>query len=448
MKENKTNFSLLEFLDENRFILRAILWAVAIVALLIGIMALKNSQDLKRVEASELLVQNDEIIEDGLTEEMSREIQDLLEQYITDYIAGNNIAEFFTEETREAIAKDVEQRIINNLNNSTSLSETQQKIIEQMISEQINKIDYSQLEQDFAAQLDALKTANEEEIKALENKLVSQLTTEINEAMASLLAELKANDQELSNKIDQVSRENESNIESLKNETESSISDLSSKTEDSINNLSDKTSTDINNLSDKTSTDISNLSDKTTSDINSLAKDTDDKISDLSDKTENSMTGLKELFGGLIDKLRGDTEKSISDLSQETNNSIDRLAGDTNDSINKLAGDTNDSINKLAGETNDSITKLSQDTDKAIAELDTKTSNALTLLQETLEAQCKDRYDELLALINANYKELTDKTDVTNSRISDPNNGEYFQYGFDKESGAAGYYINGQFKPF
>ncbi len=163
--------------------------------------------------------------------------------------------------------------------------------------------------------------------------------------------------------------------------------------------------------------------------------------------TNNSLTKEQE---SEIKKLVEEKIAAIdySQIEEQIKNAISNLDNKTEVSIEGMEEQILEIVRKRADE---NIVKISDDINSSNRQLQQVINNLQLKIQE--ENAIRDEYnnakfESILNQLDSNYAELIELIKTTNGRISDPTNHEYFQYGYDSTSGAAGYYIDGEFKPF
>ncbi len=180
-----------------------------------------------------------------------------------------------------------------------------------------------------------------------------------------------------------------------------------------------------------------------------------DRYNEIKNLINNMNTWLDDSNSGNkinLNDLRKDLLDLISDLEKNTNLKIDDLKNTLTNNINELEQNTADSINS----TNTTIANYFG-FEGWSADINYSKSDYVSYNQKFYHSLAEDNLGnnpadstkyweevDIVTLVNL----LQGQIDELDSHISDLNNSNYkFQYGYD-DNGCAGYYIDGQFKPF
>lgn len=198
--------------------------------------------------------------------------------------------------------------------------------------------------------------------------------------------------------------------------------------------------------------------------------------------TKSYLDAINDYSGGQLDqeaakkkilKLLAEYLNSENGFTTEQTEALSSIINEylTNTEIFNDINDNKESIEILTKLINTKTTESKNYTDQLVKVLQDELNNNSNLDQERLntllaklealkaasDAQINDSKNELKNTINQQNQDiqtqLTQKTDdlqkqidIINGRISD--NQEFFQFGIDPVSGAYGYKVNGQFKPW
>lgn len=454
---NMQNIDFADLFTSNKdMIMKGTLWGLSITALIISMANIKTAHDAKvnsKNAIESFIAENDSISDttvkenyDSLYENIQNAIDSTLQTelatYINSYVSENGSDIFFTKDTISTISTQVENSILSKLKETTNtLSSAQETIIRQIISEQIQAIDYSALEKEISSQIEKLSTSSSQDLEKESLKLSNEITAKVSGAVSNISSGI----------ADKLTTK-----EYTKGEYVTVDGKLYECVQDCTITDSDLESALKKHFKEASlTTALANMSTNLNASITALATDTDTKIKTLSTDTDTR-----------INELSADTDIRINELSTDTNERINSLSADTDEKINTLATDTDDRINTLSADTKAAIEELSAGVDKALYELSETLTAEMNAKYEELSGTIAANYDELSALISTNsgaitslqgqvktnYDELSSLNNNNRDAISSiqsqlkASSGTNFQFGYS--NGAYGYYVNGSFYPF
>ncbi len=434
------------FTSNKDMIMKGTLWGLSITALIISMANIKTAHDAKvnSINAVKTLSfeddsqpaatvnENYDSLYENIQNAIDSTLQTELATYISSYVTENGSDIFFTKDTISTISKQVENSILSQLKESTNtLTSAQETIIRQIISEQIEAIDYSSIEKEISTQIEKLSTSSSEDLEKESQKLSNEITAKVSLAVSNISSGIAEKLTSKSYTVGEYVTVDGKLYECVKDCTVTEAT-LSTVLKESFKEASLTTA-------------LANMSTELNTSILALTTDTNNKITALSNSTDER-----------INSLAANTDERINTLSADTDEKINALATDTDERINTLSADTDEKINALSADTDEKINTLSADTKAAIEELSTGVDKALYELSNTLTTEMDARYQELSGTISANYNELSALIGSNTNAISslqsqlkaNTGNSAYTNFQFGYSNGAYGYYVNGTFYPF
>ncbi len=445
------------FTSNKDMIMKGTLWGLSITALIISMANIKTAHDAKvnSINAVKTLSfeddnqpaatvnENYDSLYENIQNAIDSTLQTELATYISSYVTENGSDIFFTKDTISTISKQVENSILSQLKESTNtLTSAQETIIRQIISEQIEAIDYSSIEKEISTQIEKLSTSSSEDLEKESQKLSNEITAKVSLAVSNISSGIAEKLTSKSYTVGEYVTVDGKLYECVKDCT---VTDATLSTVLKENFKEASLTTALANMSTELNTSILALTTDTNNKISALSTSTDEKISSLAANTDER-----------INTLSADTDEKIGALSTDTDERINTLSADTDEKINALSTDTNKRINTLSADTDEKINTLSADTKAAIEELSAGVDKALYELSNTLTTEMDARYQELSGTISANYNELSALIGTNTNAISslqsqlkaNTGNSAYTNFQFGYSNGAYGYYVNGTFYPF
>ncbi len=434
------------FTSNKDMIMKGTLWGLSITALIISMANIKTAHDAKvnSINAVKTLSfeddsqpaatvnENYDSLYENIQNAIDSTLQTELATYISSYVSENGSDIFFTKDTISTISKQVENSILSQLKESTNtLTSAQETIIRQIISEQIEAIDYSSIEKEISTQIEKLSSSSSEDLEKESQKLSNEITAKVSLAVSNISSGIAEKLTSKSYTVGEYVTVDGKLYECVKDCTVTDAT-LSTVLKENFKEASLTTA-------------LANMSTELNTSILALTTDTNNKISALSTSTDEK-----------ISSLAANTDERINTLSADTDEKIGALSTDTDERINTLSADTDEKINALSADTDEKINTLSADTKAAIEELSTGVDKALYELSNTLTTEMDARYQELSGTISANYNELSALIGTNTNAISslqsqlkaNTGNSAYTNFQFGYSNGAYGYYVNGTFYPF
>ncbi len=434
------------FTSNKDMIMKGTLWGLSITALIISMANIKTAHDAKvnSINAVKTLSfeddnqpaatvnENYDSLYENIQNAIDSTLQTELATYISSYVSENGSDIFFTKDTISTISKQVENSILSQLKESTNtLTSAQETIIRQIISEQIEAIDYSSIEKEISTQIEKLSTSSSEDLEKESQKLSNEITAKVSLAVSNISSGIAEKLTSKSYTVGEYVTVDGKLYECVKDCTVTEAT-LSTVLKESFKEASLTTA-------------LANMSTELNTSILALTTDTNNKITALSNSTDER-----------ISSLAANTDERINTLSADTDERINTLSADTDEKINTLSANTDERINTLSADTDEKINTLSADTKAAIEELSNGVDKALYELSNTLTTEMDARYQELSGTISANYNELSALIGTNTNAISslqsqlkaNTGNSAYTNFQFGYSNGAYGYYVNGTFYPF
>ena len=246
-----------------------------------------------------------------------------------------------------------------------------------------------------------------------------------NQVLEPHLLEITDAISDLENKLEQEKSERETEDENLSNRienlsasTESALTEEATERQEAIENLSAATENAINQEVTDRQEAISGLSAATQTAIEDLSASTESAIENLSAETESAIT--QEI---------ADREAAVENLSAETKNAIDAEISARTEAVEALENE----INALSAATQSAISQEVADRDLAITALSAATDSALTEEQEariSKDEELENKINELTSGTSENISGIEDRLDGIEEDIE-----ELYDSKVDKEIG-------------
>lgn len=352
-------------IKNTNFIFRGILIGLVLVTLVFSLVNLKTNRDLKKVIAHErtgsILDEDFSQVKDSefyqtLEKSIKQSMETDISKYIEEYINSNSYSKFFDEKTKSLFQQEMLEHMLSQMQVEEKLTETQQEEIRSLISEKINQIDYSAIENQIKSAIEGLDSKTNTDIEKVRESVMTILQAQAAEYVTTLASDISTTDNKLTKMLNEYQE--------------------TTKKEAAI------------------------------------------RYQYLNERCDNLLTEMNADY----DELNSLMASNYSVLSNDIANNYSTLSDNISNNYSELSGNIESNYSELSGNIESNYSKL---------------SNSISYNYTQLSENLKNNSDELLA-----------KIAETNARISDYGSGEFFQYGIDKSSGAAGYYISGQFKPF
>lgn len=433
---------------------------------------IKTLKSMNTVSASELTIDE---IEDYIT-------QSYLEA-ISEYSGGDI--------DQEAIKNKILSLLTNYIESSNGFTTQQNEALKEILSEYLATTTiYSDIEKNtleiksITSLIDRKFSENQQyadEIKSyLENEII--VNTNISEDnYANLTEEIE----KLKTYIDSRKTENVPDIDSLLEEVRNTyvnaIGDTEynknaiSNLENIINNLEQSTNAEMqdlyvilyNSILDAYNELMESLTNQENEFNNSLeqqSKNINNTITQQGEEFNQSIAEQGEELNQTITQQREEFNQSITQQREELNQAITQqleaikqLISQNEENIYQTINQQNDSLTQSINQQGDSFNQaLSQQGDnfkQSLNEQSNSFNEALTqqgdIFNQSLSEQYNNFNQSLTEQSNSSTNALNDlqeQIDAINSRLED--NGSYFKFGYDSNSGAYGYYVNGELKPW
>ena len=378
---------------------------------------IKHISKMNTVTASELTIE---------------EIQDYITNSYLDAISKYGDGNINQDKARENILKMLAEYLESSNGFTDQQQEALNKIMEEYllsttIYEDVNK--NSNDIKNISNLIENKYSENKEYISQLKELLLNEISVNTN-IDESHYKELNEQIEKLQNYADNRMAENNSNLNSMINELRRTYENsLGAKdyVEGNIYNAGDYV---IFNERLYIST-IDNNSSSPENTVGWKLSDLDEIISNLQRTAFEEMERMyKELSDSLAEQnqyLTNQINETNENLTNQINDTNQNLTNQINDSNQNLTNQINDSNQNLTNQINDSNQNLTNQINDSNAYF----SNEINTVNQTISNQGNDFQAQI---------------DAINNLLHDKN--KTFEFGYNSQTGAYGYYVNGQFKPF
>ena len=367
---------------------------------------IKNISKMNTVTASELTIE---------------EIQDYITNSYLDAISKYGDGNINQDKARENILK----MLAEYLESSNGFTDQQQEALNHIIEEYLlSTTIYEDVNQNSNAirnisnLIENKYSENKEYISQLKELLLNEISANTN-IDESHYKELNEQIEKLQNYADNRMAENNSNLNSMINELRRTYENSLGAKDYGSENIYNAGDYVIYNERLYISTIDNNLSSPENAD-NWKLSDLDEIISNLQRTAFEEMERMyKELSESLAEQnqyLTNQINETNENLTNQINDTSQNLTNQINDSNQNLTNQINDSNQNLTNQINDSNAYF---------------SNEINTVNQTISNQGNDFQAQI---------------DAINDLLHD--NNMTFEFGYNSQTGAYGYYVNGQFKPF
>ena len=367
---------------------------------------IKNISKMNTVTASELTIE---------------EIQDYITNSYLDAISKYGDGNINQDKARENILK----MLAEYLESSNGFTDQQQEALNHIIEEYLlSTTIYEDVNQNSNAirnisnLIENKYSENKEYISQLKELLLNEISANTN-IDESHYKELNEQIEKLQNYADNRMAENNSNLNSMINELRRTYENSLGAKDYGSENIYNAGDYVIYNERLYISTIDNNSSSPENAD-NWKLSDLDEIISNLQRTAFEEMERMyKELSESLAEQnqyLTNQINETNANLTNQINDTSQNLTNQINDSNQNLTNQINDSNQNLTNQINDSNAYF---------------SNEISTVNQTISNQGNDFQAQI---------------DAINDLLHD--NNMTFEFGYNSQTGAYGYYVNGQFKPF
>ena len=378
---------------------------------------IKNISKMNTVTASELTIE---------------EIQDYITNSYLDAISKYGDGNINQDKARENILK----MLAEYLESSNGFTDQQQEALNHIIEEYLlSTTIYEDVNQNSNAirnisnLIENKYSENKEYISQLKELLLNEISANTN-IDESHYKELNEQIEKLQNYADNRMAENNSNLNSMINELRRTYENSLGAKDYGSENIYNAGDYVIYNERLYISTIDNNSSSPENAD-NWKLSDLDEIISNLQRTAFEEMERMyKELSESLAEQnqyLTNQINETNEYLTNQINDTSQNLTDQINDSNQNLTNQINDSNQNLTNQINDSNQNLTNQINDSNAYF----SNEINTVNQTISNQGNDFQAQI---------------DAINDLLHD--NNMTFEFGYNSQTGAYGYYVNGQFKPF
>lgn len=389
---------------------------------------IKNISKMNTVTASELTIE---------------EIEDFITNSYLDAISQHGDGTINQANAREKILELLAEYLESSNGFTLQQQEALNKIVEEYLSnttiyEDVNK--NSNDIKNISNLIENKYSENKEYISQLKELLLNEISANTN-IDESNYKELNEQIEKLQNYADNRMAENHSNLNSMINELRRTYENsLGAKdyVEGNTYNAGDYViyneklyiSTTDNNSSTPESTENWKLSDLDEI-ISNLQRTTFEEMERMYKNLSESMAAQNQHLTNQINE----TNESLTNQINDSNTNLTNQINDTNTNLTNQINDSNTNLTNQINDTNQSLTNQINDSNQnltnQINESNEHFSNEINTVNQTISNQGNDFQSQI---------------DAINELLKDKN--RTFEFGYNSQTGAYGYYVNGQFKPF
>ena len=367
---------------------------------------IKHISKMNTVTASELTIE---------------EIQDYITNSYLDAISKYGDGNINQDKARENILKMLAEYLESSNGFTDQQQEALNKIMEEYllsttIYEDVNK--NSNDIKNISNLIENKYSENKEYISQLKELLLNEISVNTN-IDESHYKELNEQIEKLQNYADNRMAENNSNLNSMINELRRTYENsLGAKdyVEGNIYNAGDYV---IFNERLYIST-IDNNSSSPENTVGWKLSDLDEIISNLQ---RTAFEEMERMYKELSDSL-AEQNQYLTNQINETNENLTNQINDTNQNLTNQINDSNQNLTNQINDSNQNLTNQINDSNAYF-------SNEINTVNQTINNQGNDFQAQI---------------DAINNLLHDKN--KTFEFGYNSQTGAYGYYVNGQFKPF
>ncbi|SCX91591.1 hypothetical protein SAMN05660668_00788 [Pseudobutyrivibrio sp. AR14] len=367
---------------------------------------IKNISKMNTVTASELTIE---------------EIQDYITNSYLDAISKYGDGNINQDKARENILK----MLAEYLESSNGFTDQQQEALNHIIEEYLlSTTIYEDVNQNSNAirnisnLIENKYSENKEYISQLKELLLNEISANTN-IDESHYKELNEQIEKLQNYADNRMAENNSNLNSMINELRRTYENSLGAKDYGSENIYNAGDYVIYNERLYISTIDNNSSSPENAD-NWKLSDLDEIISNLQRTAFEEMERMyKELSESLAEQ-----NQYLTNQINETNENLTNQINDTSQNLTNLINDSNQNLTNQINDSNQNLTNQINDSNAYF-------SNEINTVNQTISNQGNDFQAQI---------------DAINDLLHD--NNMTFEFGYNSQTGAYGYYVNGQFKPF
>lgn len=400
---------------------------------------IKNISKMNTVTASELTID---------------EIQDYITNSYLDAISQHGDGTINQANAREKILELLAEYLESSNGFTLQQQEALNKIVEEYLSnttiyEDVNK--NSNDIKNISNLIENKYSENKEYISQLKEFLLNEISANTN-IDESNYKELNEQIEKLQNYADNRMAENHSNLNSMINELRRTYENsLGAKdyVEGNTYNAGDYViyneklyiSTTDNNSSTPESTENWKLSDLDEI-ISNLQRTTFEEMERMYKNLSESMAAQNQHLTNQINE----TNESLTNQINDSNTNLTNQINDTNTNLTNQINDSNTNLTNQINDTNQSLTNQINDSNQNLTNQINDTNQNLTNQINESNEHFSNEISTVNQTISNQGNDFQSQIDAINELLKDKN--RTFEFGYNSQTGAYGYYVNGQFKPF
>ena len=389
---------------------------------------IKHISKMNTVTASELTIE---------------EIQDYITNSYLDAISKYGDGNINQDKARENILKMLAEYLESSNGFTDQQQEALNKIMEEYllsttIYEDVNK--NSNDIKNISNLIENKYSENKEYISQLKELLLNQISVNTN-IDESHYKELNEQIEKLQNYADNRMAENNSNLNSMINELRRTYENsLGAKdyVEGNIYNAGDYV---IFNERLYIST-IDNISSSPENTVGWKLSDLDEIISNLQ---RTAFEEMERMYKELSDSL-AEQNQYLTNQINETNENLTNQINDTNQNLTNQINDSNQNLTNQINDSNQNLTNQINDSNQNLTNQINDSNQNLTNQINDSNAYFSNEINTVNQTISNQGNDFQAQIDAINNLLHDKN--KTFEFGYNSQTGAYGYYVNGQFKPF
>ena len=389
---------------------------------------IKHISKMNTVTASELTIE---------------EIQDYITNSYLDAISKYGDGNINQDKARENILKMLAEYLESSNGFTDQQQEALNKIMEEYllsttIYEDVNK--NSNDIKNISNLIENKYSENKEYISQLKELLLNEISVNTN-IDESHYKELNEQIEKLQNYADNRMAENNSNLNSMINELRRTYENsLGAKdyVEGNIYNAGDYV---IFNERLYIST-IDNNSSSPENTVGWKLSDLDEIISNLQ---RTAFEEMERMYKELSDSL-AEQNQYLTNQINETNENLTNQINDTNQNLTNQINDSNQNLTNQINDSNQNLTNQINDSNQNLTNQINDSNQNLTNQINDSNAYFSNEINTVNQTISNQGNDFQAQIDAINNLLHDKN--KTFEFGYNSQTGAYGYYVNGQFKPF
>ncbi|NEX02439.1 MULTISPECIES: hypothetical protein [Pseudobutyrivibrio] len=173
------------------------------------------------------------------------------------------------------------------------------------------------------------------------------------------------------------------------------------------------------------------------------------KLSDLDEIISNlqrtAFEEMERMYKELSDSL-AEQNQYLTNQINETNENLTNQINDTNQNLTNQINDSNQNLTNQINDSNQNLTNQINNSNQNLTNQINDSNQNLTNQINDSNAYFSNEINTVNQTISNQGNDFQAQIDAINNLLHDKN--KTFEFGYNSQTGAYGYYVNGQFKPF